>query len=517
MAIMTHSQPDHAASGGVPVDAASFSALMAPFAPFGENPRLMVAVSGGADSMALAILAARWCADRNGKLIAVTVDHGLRADAATEAQWVSQQLATYGIEHITRRWTGPKPGAAIQQEARAARYCLIDDLAGELGILHVLVAHHFNDQAETVAMRRDHNSGPLGQAGMSAQRYLRHCRVLRPLLPVTSNDLRATLQAIVGGGNTPFVADAAPDANSGSHIAHGGQDWIEDPSNHNPAFERVRMRRKLQSGGGLLPADFSAMAHQRQNMEQAIGGFLARHVFIATDGVATVTWPFVGSGDIKAGRHADDPDIGSPAFDRAAYGIGHVLRMIGGGNYAPARDSVRHVLQLFRQNSATRHSLAGCVLHRRENHILIYREAGRMDIAPQPVLPRQVTRWDNRFELCLEWPQKPGASGDMTGFAIVPLGVCDPFHKRVFRKAMAQTVPFWASRPRPALAVLPLLLWQDQPLSVAGLEIYALSDVLSAAGCPTGYLDLFRAIKVTWRFAPSAPLWEGGFKFVANP
>tara|TARA_R110001583_G_scaffold91955_4_gene234245 strand:- start:86651 stop:88195 length:1545 start_codon:yes stop_codon:yes gene_type:complete len=514
MAIMTTVLPDNAASNGVPLDAASFSALMAPFAPFEEKPRLMVAVSGGADSMALAILAAGWCADHAGKLVAVTVDHGLRADAAGEAQWVKRQLAKYGITHMTLRWTGLKPGAAIQQEARAARYRLIDDLAGELGILHVLVAHHCNDQAETVAMRQDRKSGPIGLAGMSAQRYLRHCRVLRPLLPVARKDLSATLMALEKAGIVPCGTGRSETADSDPHS--GGQNWIEDPSNSNLAFERVRMRQRLQLcavGAG----DFSSQAFARQNLEQAIAGFLARYVFVAADGAVSVQWPFMADCDIKADGDAAGANVGVGEFDIAAYGIGHVLRIIGGGQYAPARDSVRHVLRLLQKNTAARHSLAGCVLHRRENHILIYREAGRMDVSPQPVLSHGLTRWDNRFELCLKLPEKTATRGDMTGFSIVPLAVCDPFHKRVFRRAMARTVPFWASRPRQALAVLPLLLWQDQPLSVAGLEICALSDVLSAAGCPTDHLELFRVIKVTWRFAPSAPLWEGGFKFVANP
>ena len=505
---MTNSEPEQqAASDGVPVDAASFSALMSSFAPFETAPRLMVAVSGGVDSMALTLLAAQWCAERNGKVLAVTVDHGLRPAAAAEAQWVRLQLAQYGIDHRVLHWTGPKPGAAIQQEARAARYRLIDELAAQLGILHVLVGHHLNDQAETIIMRQNHASGPVGLAGMSGQRYLRHCRLLRPLLAVPRKNLVATLRGFAPP-NSGQVAD--------------GQKWLEDPSNRNLAFERVRIRQELRerqnlSSGAISLHDFGALARARQHIENAVGAFLARHVYLAPDGVAAVNWPGFMDDQSDPKRPERGSISGLSDFDIAAYGIGHVLRCVGGASYAPARDSVRQILQLIRQSEPARHSLAGCVLHRRKNHILIYREAGRMDKTPQPVWPGQKNRWDHRFELQLEGGVKPATGGDFAGFSIAPLGMCDPFHKRAFRRAMAQFVPFWASRPHQALAVLPVLLWQDQPLSVAGLEICALSDVLSAAGCPTAQLELFLAIRVTWRFAPSTPLWEGGFKFVANP
>ncbi|PKR53400.1 tRNA lysidine(34) synthetase TilS [Thalassospira marina] len=495
---MTSRQNGSTASSGVPLDAASFSALMAPFAPFEARPRLLVAVSGGADSMALAILAKRWCDDAGGELLAVTVDHGLRADAADEARWVTGQLAKYGIEHVVLSWDGPKPGAAVQEMARAARYRLMDELAHKRGILHLLVAHHFNDQAETITMRQNHDSGVIGQAGMSARRNLAHCRLLRPLLTTSRCDIEATLMAQTGTKG------------------EAGQAWINDPSNTNPTFERVRTRQKLQDAASRqrerFLADAGALAAARIVMERAIGRFLARHVSLDPDGVARIDGMF-------ASAHPQAALIGGEDLSgaAAAYGVGHVLRVVGGAKYPPARDSVLHALQLLREKRVNRHSLGGCVLHRRENYILVYREFGRMALEACPVNIGSARRWDERFELCLEAPENGGLAGQAGELSIIPLGLCDPFHKRVFRNMMAQTVPFWAKRPRQALAALPLLQWQDQPLSVAGLEIHELSDVLSAAGCPTDHLELFRAIRVTWRFVPSAPLWEGGFKFVANP
>ncbi|WP_073954029.1 tRNA lysidine(34) synthetase TilS [Thalassospira sp. TSL5-1] len=513
---MSSHQSGHAASSGVPLDAAFFSALMAPFEPFEDEPRVLVAVSGGADSMALAILAQHWCAKRAGKVLAVTVDHGLRAEAADEARWVAAQLAQYGIEHVTLRWNGAKSGAAIQEMARAARYRLIDHLAQERGILHVLVAHHLNDQLETVAMRQNHDSGPVGRAGMSARRILPHCRVLRPLLSVPRRDIEATLRAI------------KPDNKSLVAVSPGegaGQPWITDPSNSNRTFERVRIRQHLQMSGGEggghhdrkrdqgdCRNDLARLAHARRDVEGETGRFLARCVALDADGVARID----GAALMDAACHVGD-SVPTVTRDAILYGMGHILRVVGGGKYAPARDSVARCLDLVCQKQVARHSLGGCVIHRRENHILVYREFGRMNHKACPVAVNAVTHWDERFQLWLEIPENGGLPEYRGAFSIVPLGACDPFHKRVFRQRLARTVPFWANRPRLALASLPFLCWLDQPLSVAGLEIHALSDVLSAAGCPTDHLELFRAIRVTWRFAPPAPLWEGGFKFVANP
>ncbi|WP_114088792.1 tRNA lysidine(34) synthetase TilS [Thalassospira profundimaris] len=501
---MCNHQSGRAASSGVPLDAASFSALMASFGPFEDRPRLLVAVSGGADSMALAILAQQWCAERAGQVLAVTVDHGLRTEAADEARWVAGQLAQYGIEHVTLRWNGAKSGAAVQEMARAARYRLIDGLARDRGILHVLVAHHLNDQLETVAMRQSHDSGPVGRAGMSARRMLPHCRILRPLLPVSRRDIEATLQAVMPAGRRP-VAGARGD--------QAGQAWITDPSNRNRAFERVRIRQHLQLPDGAGGQnDLAGLARVRCDVEGETGRFLARHVAIEADGVARID----SAALINTVAHCEG-SVSTVKRDAVLYGMGHILRVVGGGHYAPARDSIVRCLDLMGERQAVRQSLGGCVIHRRENHILVYREFGRMPHTACPVVINAPTSWDNRFQLCLEIPENGGLPEDRDGFSIVPLGACDPFHKRVFRQRLARTVPFWANRPRLALASLPLLCWQDQPLSVAGLEIHALSDVLSAAGCPTDHLELFRAIRVTWRFAPSAPLWEGGFKFVANP
>jgi tRNA(Ile)-lysidine synthase len=208
---------------------AAFAPLMAPFAPFENHPVLAVAVSGGRDSLALALLAHEWARAREGSVVALIVDHGLRAEAAREAEATRELLTHRGIEAVILRWSGAKPAHGVQEAARVARYDLLFEACRERGILHLLVAHHADDQAETIAMRAAHGSGADGLAGMAALVERRHARLLRPLLSVPRALLTATLEAL--------------------EVA-----WIEDPSNADPRFERVRVR----SAGRLEPAEEGA-------------------------------------------------------------------------------------------------------------------------------------------------------------------------------------------------------------------------------------------------------------------
>ena len=148
----------------------------------------MLAVSGGPDSTALLWLAARW---RDGlrsrpKLIAVTIDHGLRKESAREARAVKRLAGKLKVEHRTLRWTGTKPKTGIQEAARDARYRLLGAAARKAGAQHILTAHTLDDQAETVLFRLARGSGVAGLRGM-ARRHRRavaasaELRSVRPL------------------------------------------------------------------------------------------------------------------------------------------------------------------------------------------------------------------------------------------------------------------------------------------------------------------------------------------------
>ncbi|TAK48387.1 MAG: tRNA lysidine(34) synthetase TilS [Xanthobacteraceae bacterium] len=189
------------------------------FARYRKCPALVLAVSGGPDSMALMWLAARWRAGlkRGPKLVAVTVDHGLRAEAACEARLVKRQATALGISHRTVKWTGPKPASGIQAAARAARYRLLARVARASGASHVLTAHTSDDQAETVLMRMARGSGLAGLAAMAADSPREGLMLGRPLIEVSKARLMATLEK-------------------------AGIACAQDSSNRDPRYARVRWR-----------------------------------------------------------------------------------------------------------------------------------------------------------------------------------------------------------------------------------------------------------------------------------
>jgi tRNA(Ile)-lysidine synthase len=207
-----------------PVSASEAKTL---FSGLDRLPALVLAVSGGPDSVALMWLAARWRQSLKAppKLVAVTVDHALRKESKREAAAVARLARKLGIAHRTLAWRGVKPATGLQQAARVARYRLLGGAARAAGAAHVLTAHTLDDQAETVLIRMSRGSGMTGLAAMSRFAILPgdgQVRLVRPLLDIPKARLVATLRA----AKIPFT---------------------DDPSNRDPRFARARLR-------SLMPA-----------------------------------------------------------------------------------------------------------------------------------------------------------------------------------------------------------------------------------------------------------------------
>jgi tRNA(Ile)-lysidine synthase len=230
-------------------------------------PALVLAVSGGPDSTALMWLAARW---RDGlkqqpKLIAVTIDHGLRKASVREAQAVRKLAAKLKVEHRTLRWTGKKPKTGIQEAARNARYRLLAKAARDAGAMHLLTAHTLDDQAETVLFRLARGSGVSGLRGMLSLSPVPACgerevALLRPLLSVPKARLIATLKAAKIG-------------------------YAVDPSNADPRFTRPRLRKlmPLLAREGLTAERFGVLARRIGRVEDVL--------FTILNDVQSTLWP----------------------------------------------------------------------------------------------------------------------------------------------------------------------------------------------------------------------------------
>lgn len=203
-----------------PLDNAEFAALMRQCGPFEASPHIAVAVSGGADSMALLLLCQRWALNAGGKVTALTVDHGLRAESAHEAKQVQDWCLARRIDHHTLSWHPSHLHTSLQATAREARYRLLDGYCKEHNILHIVTAHHRNDQVETLFFRLARNSGLDGLASMSPASSLPSVRLLRPLLSISKERLAAVLVQ--------------------SH-----QPWLDDPTNQDTRYTRNHLRKQL--------------------------------------------------------------------------------------------------------------------------------------------------------------------------------------------------------------------------------------------------------------------------------
>ena len=232
--------------------------MMRPLGPFAADRRVAVAVSGGADSMALAWLLAQW-----GRPHAILVDHGLRPGSDAEVTEAADRLAAFGVPATVVTLRDLRPGAAA---ARAARYDALTATCARLGQVELCLGHHARDQAETVLMRRDRGSGPAGLAGMSALSVRRGMRLLRPLLAVEPARLRTMLQM-------------------------AGVGWCDDPGNDDPATVRGGMRQAFRRDPNLAIAAQDSQAKaalDRWAVDRAVARELAATVTIAPGGSAEV-------------------------------------------------------------------------------------------------------------------------------------------------------------------------------------------------------------------------------------
>lgn len=228
------------------------------FAGLDAAPALLLAVSGGPDSTALLHLAVAWreFAARSPELHVATVDHGLRLEAGAEAAMVAAAAFGHGLPHATLTWFGPKPTSGIQERAREARYRLLSEHARSIGAPFILTAHHADDQAETVLMRLGRGSGVAGLAGMRRETPLgQGVALVRPLLDLTKPDLLAICAA-------------------------GGLAFVADPSNEDPTYHRVRLRRQAEAAAalGLDRPALVRLARRMARAEEALEAEVARRL-----------------------------------------------------------------------------------------------------------------------------------------------------------------------------------------------------------------------------------------------
>lgn len=445
-----------------PLGAEEFAALLAHLGPFERAPAIAVAVSGGADSMALCLLAAGWARRRRGRAIALTVDHGLRPGSGREARQVGVWLEARGIEHHILRWRGEKPTRGIQAAARAARYRQLGAWCRRRRILHLLLAHQLEDQAETLLGRLGRGSGVDGLAAMAALGESHGLRLVRPVLGVPRARLRATLE-------------------------RRRQDWIEDPTNRDPAFSRVRIRRALEvlAPEGLTPQRLAATAGRlgraRVALESEVTDLLARAATLHPAGFC----------------HLDPVPLAAAPTEVGLRALARTLTCVGGASYTPRLERLERLFEaLVTRAPGAARTLAGCRVAAAAGKLLICREAA----AAAEVLaarPGRAGLWDRRFAVRLA----PGVAARGQRLEVRRLGR-DGWVQVVARRGELRRGPI----PVAARHSLPALWDIDGVLSVPHLQFVR-------PGADAGEAPRLRAL-----FRPPHPLspatfatgWRGG-------
>jgi tRNA(Ile)-lysidine synthase len=346
---------------------AEFALSISSLGPFESAPHVAVACSGGPDSLALTLLANAWAREAGGRATALIVDHAMRPESAAEAASVRDRLAEAGVEAVVLTRRGAAFKSDRQAAARQARYALMTEWCSRAGILHLLLGHHRGDQAETLMLRLGRGSGVDGLAAMAPVSDNPHLRLLRPLLGVPRECLVTFLQS-------------------------RGLDWVEDPSNEDTSFARVRVRRLLPGLGqeGLteprLAATARRMARARVALECAATELLARAVAIYPEGYAVLE-----AGELRAAPE----DTGLRALSR-------LLTCIGGNRHGPRMERLERLYEWLSRGEGGGRTLAGCrIVRRQPGHVLVCREAAAAEDA---VLAADGTLWDGRFRLAADGP-----------------------------------------------------------------------------------------------------------------
>jgi tRNA(Ile)-lysidine synthase len=287
--------------------------------------------------MALLLVAAGWARREGRSLIALTVDHALRPEAAGEARFVAASAARLGVAHRTFRWQAPQPG---QARARTARHDLLAAATREAGSRLILTAHNEDDQAETFLIRARAGSGWYGLAGIQpvslspAEGQGAPVLVARPLLSASRADLRNLLRA-------------------------NDQDWVEDPSNDNPAYERVRMRHLLAANPELrtqVLAIQQKLLLLRQMQDQALGRWMETCVEARPDGALRAEAPL-------------------PSGERGERALARLIGLASGRTRPLRGDALSRLAhRLARADVFRPATLGGAIVSLKGNHIRVVAE-----------------------------------------------------------------------------------------------------------------------------------------------
>ena len=329
---------------------------------FEKNPHVGLSISGGPDSMALLLLIKEWIRRKSGKITVFHFDHKMRKNSSKEAKWLKECVSNLGIKFYLLKWKRDEELALSMKNAREARYEKILELSKKLKVIHLMTAHHSNDNLETYYMRKKRNSSTLGLSSIPKILIKENLQIIRPLLSFSKERLINTCNFF-------------------------NVKWIEDSSNLNMQYERPRVRKEL---GDKTPRqltkikkEFNKIKKSNEIMEKKIRNFFLNYLIFFEYGVFQID----KNKFLKCSKEIQIEILKK------------ILTTSSGKIFPPRESSIINLIKSIQFNDYLRYTLHSCLLEIKSNTISVYRETANIREVKKIIPKGKPYLWDNRFFL----------------------------------------------------------------------------------------------------------------------
>ena len=344
------------------VSQAEFNSLVDSNFIFETPPHVGLSISGGPDSMALLMLVKDWIRSKSGKITVFHFDHKIRKESSQEAIWLKRYILKLGINFQLLTWNRDEKLKLNMKNARDARYEKILKICTKLKIIHLMTAHHFNDNLETYYMRKKRNSSSLGLSSIPKILMKENLQIIRPLLGISKTRLISTCNFY-------------------------NVKWIEDSSNFNLEYERPRVRKELSEKRSFqlikLEKEFKKRKDHNEEVEKKIRDFFMNNLNFFEYGVFQIN---------KNKFLENNKELKIEILKK-------VLTTASGKIFPPREISVKYLIKLIQSNRCFKHTLHNCLLEINSEKILIFREISSIKEKKKIIPKGKPYMWDNRFFL----------------------------------------------------------------------------------------------------------------------
>ena len=328
-----------------------------------QNEKIGIAFSGGPDSLALLFLMHEYSKKNNLKIISMIVDHGLREGSKVESIQAKKISEDIGVKAKIYKWDGSKPDSGLMTKARDIRYELLFKGCNNLAIKKLFIAHNFDDQIETYYMRKKRSIYNYGLSCMENITLRNNILLVRPFLKIQKQILVNTCKA-------------------------NNLMWINDPSNSNPKFERVRVRNKLKNLDFKkkieMESNINLFKKKKKELDNFFENLLKDRHFFQSHGVFRLNRNrlilFEKSMQIEI--------------------IRRILKLCSGKVFYPSYKSSYVLMKKIFDEKVKNHTLHSCIINILNNEIIICREHNKTHLNMNHVVivkPNEEKLWDYRF------------------------------------------------------------------------------------------------------------------------